>query len=79
MRPPFVRRCNGGPQGPWCGAHATVVVTADGLQWFACDEHRDRGCMEPIDVFFARVWKWPIADVRFELERGRRQEEHNGV
>ncbi len=53
------RRCNGGPNGPWCGAEADYVATApDGrLQWFCCDGHRESGepiRLEPIEEWYER-------------------------
>lgn len=60
--PIIVRRCNGGPGGPWCGKDATVVCTegADDakhpLQWYACDEpaHHRGAHTEPLDAWLAR-------------------------
>lgn len=52
-----IRKCNGGPSGPWCGKVATCVCAArDGLQWFACDAHTEGAATEPIAAWFVRLF-----------------------
>jgi len=58
------RKCNGGPDGPWCGEPAVFVCTEgkvpavrdwQGLQWFACAKHTGGHATEAIEAFFARL------------------------
>lgn len=65
-RRPFIRRCNGGPDGPWCGARATMLCSqvlepgepyaTHTAQWFACDAHAHDGnaTAEPLPDWLER-------------------------